>query len=115
MASFFPLKSKGGRQRHVLYGSMLCGDPGWGQCHQVRPSLACRRCTAAVRREGSPHSCMPVWRSQEAWVGDFDPEAEGDKLVNVTDHVVLDFGLWYAAKGTTPLDLDPTTHVVFGW
>ena len=48
-------------------------------------------------------------------MGDFDPEAAGDKLANVTHHAVLDFGLWYAAKGTTPLDLDPTTHVVFGW
>eukprot|EP01044_Picomonas_judraskeda_P004166 COSAG03_NODE_361_length_8570_cov_39.355752_4_plen_276_part_00 len=35
--------------------------------------------------------------------------------MNRSDHIVLDFGLWYAAKGTTPLDLDPTTHIVFGW
>jgi sucrose-6-phosphate hydrolase SacC (GH32 family) len=33
----------------------------------------------------------------------------------VTDHTVLDFGLWYAAKGTTLIDTDPTQHVVFGW
>ena len=53
-------------------------------------------------------------------MGDFDPAAVGDKLVNISHHVVMDYGLWYAARGAPDLSAtlagtDPTQHVVFGW
>ena len=53
-------------------------------------------------------------------MGDFDPAAVGDKLVNISHHVAMDYGLWYAARGapdlsTTLAGTDPTQHVVFGW
>ena len=95
--------SKTGVRRHVLYGSMLCGDAtGPGRAVQPAGYKAWRQC------------------HQEVWVGDFDPAAEGGKLVNVSHHVVMDFGLWYAARGApdlsaTPVGTDPTQHVVFGW
>jgi sucrose-6-phosphate hydrolase SacC (GH32 family) len=49
---------------------------------------------------------------QEAWVGDFN--SSSGRLGNITHHTVLDYGLWYAAKGHVP-SIDPTTHIVFGW
>ena len=101
--SFFPLVSKTGVRRHVLYGSMLCGN------------------ATGPGRVAQPAG-YPAWRQchQEAWVGDFDPGAAGDKLVNISYHAVMDFGLWYAARGAPDLSAtragtDPTQHVVFGW
>ena len=67
----------------------------------------------------NPHDVQsagyPAWWQchQEVWVGDFDPAASGDKLVNVSHRAVMDFGLWYAARGT--VGPDPTQHVISGW
>jgi sucrose-6-phosphate hydrolase SacC (GH32 family) len=49
---------------------------------------------------------------QESWVGDFD--GNSGELINITQHAVMDYGLWYAAKGHTPA-FDNTQHIVFGW
>jgi hypothetical protein len=91
MRSFFPLRTKSGVERFVFYASMFCGQ----RCY------------------GSAQGCAFCQCHQEAWVGDLDVSNGSDVssdvssaagrdtlLVNVTEHRVLDFGLWYSARGT---------------